>query len=375
MRKTLPGLVTVALVLTLAACGSDEAVGVKANMGATVGISMPTKKSTRWLGDGSSMKDQFKKMGYNVELTYAEEKDDDTPDDNSDVQVAQVNKMIDDGDKLLVISAVDGEAFTDVLAKAAQKGVKVIAYDRLLLNTKNVDAQATFDNVKVGVMQGQLLADKLKLSKGAKGPFHVELFAGSPTDANAHSFYEGSMTVLQKYIDNGSIVVSSNQTKFGDVAIADYSEPDSDKRMRLLLRTYYKTTKLDAVLSPYDGMSRGIITGLEAYGYGKSKAKRMPIVSGQDAELASVQWMIAGRQTATIYKDTRELAKVAVQMGNALLTGAPPIVNDRTSYDNKVKKVPTYLLYPVNVDANNYKILLVDGGYYTQKQIKTPIAG
>jgi putative multiple sugar transport system substrate-binding protein len=364
LRKTISGLVAGGLVLALAACGSADTVGVKANMGALVGIAMPTRVSERWLGDGSSMDTQFKKMGYATDVEYA--------DDDQPTQIAQINKMIDNGAKLLVISAIDGGALTDVLAKAAQKKVKVLAYDRLLMNTSNVDVQATFDGVKVGRMQGQLLVDRLGLSGGAKGPFHIEIFAGSKDDANAKSFYDGAMEVLKaKYIDTGKLVVDSGVTKFEDVAIYQYSRKLSRLRMQSLLKTYYKTTKVDAVLSPYDGISRGVIDGLKNYGYGKRASKPMPIVSGQDAELASVQRIIAGEQTATIYKDTRELAKVAVQMGNALLTGAKPIVNDTTTYNNNVKKVPTYLLYPVQVDKSNYQRLLVDGGYFTEKQIKT----
>jgi putative multiple sugar transport system substrate-binding protein len=366
VRKTLSGLAAVGLILSLAACGSSEETGVKANMGATVGIAMPTTDSERWIGDGKAMQEQFTKMGYKVELKYAENVVKD--------QVAQVNKMVDDGDKLLVISAVDGESLNEVLAKAAKKGVKVIAYDRLLMGTPNVDAQATFDNVKVGVMQGQLMLDQLGLSKNPNsGPFHIEIFAGSSTDANALSFYNGAMSVLKPYFEKGKLIIGSGESKFSKVATKDYSGDLAEQRLSQILSANYKDTRLDAVLSPYDGMSRGIIAALQGAGYGTPN-KKISVVSGQDAELASVQLMLKGLQTGTIYKDTRELAKVAVQMGNAMLTGSDPIINDRTSYDNKVKKVPTYLLYPVNVNKDNYKILLVNGGYYKQKQIDTPVA-
>jgi len=360
VRKTLSGLVAIGLALALAACGDAQETGVKANMGATVGISMPTKVSTRWLADGKNMVDQFTAMGYNVELVYA--------DNDIKAQVAQVQKMVDKGDKLLVIAAVDGKSMTDVLAKAARKNIKVIAYDRLLMNTNDVDYQATFDNLRVGVMQGQLLVDTLKLSKGASGPFNVELFAGSPTDANALSFYQGAMPVLQPYINSGKIVIRSSETSFKQVATDKYDPVIAQNRMTKIINTYYQGVKVDAVLSPYDGMTIGIIKALKAKGYGRA-GKPLPITSGQDAELPSMKSILAGQQTATIYKDTRELAKVAVQMGNALLTGSKPIVNDTTSYDNGVKKVPTYLLYPVAVDKSNYKTLLVDGGYYTKADL------
>jgi putative multiple sugar transport system substrate-binding protein len=365
VRKTLSGLLAIGLMLGLAACGSEpEATGVKANMGATVGISMPNETSTRWIGDGKSMVDQFTAMGYKVELTYAK---DDVP-----TQVAQVKKMVDRGDKLLVISAVDGASMTDVLAQAAKKGVKVIAYDRLLTKTKDVDYQATFDNIRVGEMQAQLLVDRLGLANDAKGPFNVELFAGSSTDANALSFYKGSMKILKPYIDDGKIVVRSGETKFLQVTTDKYSAEKAQARMRELLTKYYRTTRVHAVLSPYDGMTIGIIKGLKSRGYGRT-GKPLPITSGQDAEVASMQSIEADEQTGTIYKDTRELAKVAVQMGNALLTGSKPIVNDTSTYNNEVKIVPTYHLYPVAVDKSNYRTLLIDGGYYTEAALQAKL--
>ncbi len=362
MRKSLSGLAAVGLVLALAACGSDsESTGVKANMGATVGIAMPTKTSARWLNDGEQMVAQFESMGYKTDLKYGEDK--------AETQVAQVEKMIADGDKLLVIAAVDGGAMVDVLAEAAKKNIKVIAYDRLLMKTRDVNYQATFDNRRVGRMQGQLLLDRLGISSGDEGPFNIEMFAGAATDANAKSFYDGSMDVLKKYLDNGTLVVPSKKTAFLDIDTDKYSGALAYERMNQVLAQFYENKKLDAVLSPYDGMSRGIIISLTENGFTRAGAKKMPVISGQDAELDSVKDVKDGYQTATIYKDTRELAKVAVQMGNALLTGQKPQVNDTTTYDNAVKKVPTYLLYPVQVDAKNYQKLLLDGGYYTKKQL------
>jgi putative multiple sugar transport system substrate-binding protein len=364
VRKSLTGLVAVGLVLALAACGStddaDSKTGVDANQGATIGISMPTKTSTRWIADGNSMVEQFTDMGYKVNLTYA--------DNDVKSQVAQVQSMVDAGDKLLVIAAVDGSSMDAVLAKAAAKKIPVIAYDRLLTGTKNVDYQATFDNVQVGTLQGQLLLDRLGLTTGAKGPFNVEIFAGAGDDANAKSFYTGGMAVLKPYITAGKIRIRSGQTAFELVTTERYDGKIAAARMTKILAGNYKAARVDAVLSPYDGMSIGIIGALTAAGYG-TKAKPLPIISGQDAELASIKSIIADQQTGTIYKDTRELAKVAVQMGNAALTGVAPMINDTKTYNNGVKVVPTYLLYPLAVDKTNYKTLLVDGGYYKESQI------
>ncbi len=272
--------------------------------------------------------------------------------------------MIDEDAKLLVVSAFDGGALGDVLAKAAAKNIPVIAYDRLLTGTKDVSYQATFDNERVGVMQANLLVDKLKLGSGGnESAPKIELFAGSPTDSNAKSFYDGSMSVLKPYIRNGDVVVGSGETRFKPITTEKYDGKIAGERMTTILGKYYSDSDLvDGILSPYDGMTRGVIDALKADGYG-TESKPLPVTSGQDAELDSVKSIIAGEQTATIFKDTRELAKVAVQQGNALLTGTTPIVNDTETYDNGVKTVPTYLLYPVAVDKSNYNTLLIKSGY------------
>ena len=364
MRKTLCALTIGGLLLALTGCGgpSTAGSGVDANMGATIGISLPTQTVQRWTADGNNMVQQFTQMGYKVDLQFA--------NNNVQKQVSQVQGMVKQGDKLLVISAVDGSSMTSVLAGAAQKKIPVIAYDRLLTGTKNVTCMATFDNVRVGQIQGQLLVDRLGLSRGAKGPFNLEMFAGDTGDANAHSFYTGAMKVLAPYLKSGKLVVRSGQTTFAQVTTKNYDTGLAGRRMSSLVTQYYSSAKLSAVLSPYDGMTIGIIKALQADGYGTT-AKPLPITSGQDAELPSVKSIIAGQQTATIYKDTRELAKVAVQQANALLTGAAPLVNDTTSFNNGVKVVPTYLLYPIAVDKANYQTLLVGGGYYTAAQLRS----
>ncbi|GAA3603918.1 sugar ABC transporter substrate-binding protein [Kineosporia mesophila] len=356
LRKVLAGLATAGLALALTACGSDAvpADSVYANVGAKIGISLPNETSDRWAGDGGAMATQFKAMGYTVDVKYGA--------DDAAKQVKQVQAMVDEDVDLLVITAIDGSSMTDVLAKAAAKNIKIIAYDRLLTKTPNIDYQATFDNTRVGVMQANLIVDKLGLKSADSGPFTIELFAGHSGDANAKSFWNGSMSVLRKYIARGQLVVKSGQNRFAQTAIDLYSSDLAEARMKKILRANYASEDLDAVLSPYDGMTIGIIKALKADGYG-TDAKPWPITSGQDSELPSVKSIIDGEQTATIFKDTRELAKVAVQQGNALLTGTDPIVNDTTTYDNGVKKVPTYLLYPVAVDKTNYKTLLVDSGY------------
>ncbi|WP_441247591.1 multiple monosaccharide ABC transporter substrate-binding protein [Kitasatospora sp. McL0602] len=366
MRKLLASLAAAALSLTLAACGqSSNGVGDGATKaadakGGLVGIAMPTKSSERWINDGDNMVKQFQAKGYKTDLQYG--------DNVVENQVSQLENMITKGAKLLVVAAIDGSSLTDVLQKAADAHIPVISYDRLIRGTQNVDYYATFDNFKVGVLQGTYIADKLELKDG-KGPFNVELFAGSPDDNNAQFFFNGAMSVLKPYLDSKKLVVASGQTSFNQVATLRWDGALAQSRMDNLLSKSYTSARVDAVLSPYDGISIGILSSLKAVGYGGS-GKPLPIVTGQDAELASVKSIIAGEQTQTVYKDTRELAKVAVQMGDALLTGGKPETNDTTQYNNGAKTVPAYLLQPVSVDKENYQKVLVDGGQYTADKLK-----
>ncbi len=365
MRKVLTGLAAAGLTLSLAACGQsangvgDSTAGGSAK-GGMVGIAMPTKSSERWINDGDNMVKQFQAKGYKTDLQYG--------DNVVENQVSQIENMITKGAKLLVVAAIDGSSLTDVLQKAAEAKIPVISYDRLIRGTSNVDYYATFDNFKVGVLQGTYIADKLGLA-GGKGPFNVELFAGSPDDNNATFFFQGAMSVLKPYIDQKKLVVQSGQGEFNQVATLRWDGGLAQSRMDNLLSKSYTTARVDAVLSPYDGISIGILSSLKGVGYGGAD-KPMPIVTGQDGELASVKSIIAGEQTQTVYKDTRELAKVAVQMGDALLNGGKPEVNDTKQYDNGSKVVPAYLLQPVSVDRENYQKVLVDGGQYTADQLK-----
>ncbi|WUN35644.1 sugar ABC transporter substrate-binding protein [Kitasatospora sp. NBC_00315] len=349
----------------MAACGQsangvgDSSAGGGAK-GGMVGIAMPTKSSERWINDGDNMVKQFQAKGYKTDLQYG--------DNVVENQVSQIENMITKGAKLLVVAAIDGSSLTDVLQKAADAKIPVISYDRLIRGTSNVDYYATFDNFKVGVLQGTYIADKLGLA-GGKGPFNVELFAGSPDDNNATFFFQGAMSVLKPYIDQKKLVVQSGQSDFNQVATLRWDGGLAQSRMDNLLSKSYTSAKVDAVLSPYDGISIGILSSLKGVGYGGAD-KAMPIVTGQDAELASVKSILAGEQTQTVYKDTRELAKVAVQMGDALLTGGKPEVNDTTQYNNGSKVVPAFLLQPVSVDKENYQKVLIDGGQYTADQLK-----
>jgi putative multiple sugar transport system substrate-binding protein len=365
MRKNfvrVVGALAVAAAITSVGCGrstTTEATDSGGERTGTVGIAMPTKSSERWVADGDNMAEQFQALGYETDLQYG--------DDVVQNQVSQIENMITKGVKVLVIAPIDGSSLTDILQRAADADIPVVSYDRLIRGSENVDYYATFDNFKVGVLQATYIVDKLGVEQNP-GPLNVELFAGSPDDNNATFFFDGAMSVLQPYIDSGKLVVKSGQTSFDQVATLRWDGGLAQSRMDNLLSRAYTSGRVDAVLSPYDGMSLGIISALKSAGYG-TPANPLPVVTGQDAELASVKSIIAGEQTQTVFKDTRELAESAVQMADSLLTGGEPEVNDTTTYDNGVKVVPAYLLEPVSVDKENYEKVLVDSGYYTPEQL------
>jgi putative multiple sugar transport system substrate-binding protein len=328
---------------------------------ATIGISMPTKSSARWIADGDNMVKVLQSKGYGTDLQYA---DNDIPN-----QLAQVENMITKGEKVLVIAAIDGTTLSDALQKAHDAGIKVIAYDRLIRGSANVDYYATFDNFKVGVLQATSILHGLGVDAGKTGPFNIELFGGSADDNNAFFFYNGAMSVLQPLIDKGVLVVQSKQMGMDKVATLRWDAATAQARMDNILSAYYTKAHVNAVLSPYDGLSIGIISSLKGVGYG-SKDLPMPIISGQDAELPSVKSILAHEQYSTVFKDTRDLAKVAANMVDAVLSGKTPEINDTKTYNNGVKVVPSYLLVPVAVDASNVQSALIDTGYYKADQLK-----
>lgn len=326
----------------------------------TVGIAMPTKSSSRWISDGESMVEQFKAAGYDTILQYAE---DDIPN-----QLAQIENMITNGVDVLVIAAIDGTTLSSALENAYYADIQVIAYDRLIRDSEYVSYYATFDNFKVGVQQATSLVDGLKERFG-DGPYNVELFGGSPDDNNAYFFYDGAMSVLQPLIDDGTINIVSGQMGMDTVGTLRWDGAVAQARMDNLLSAHYTDARVHGVLSPYDGLSIGIISSLKGVGYGSGDLK-MPIVTGQDAEIRSVKSMLAGEQYSTVFKDTRELARVTVGMVEALLKGGEPEINDTTTYDNGVKVVPSYLLEPVSVDLSNWEEVIIGSGYYTMDQVQ-----
>jgi putative multiple sugar transport system substrate-binding protein len=351
MKKLLTLLMVLTMVTALfAGCGEQSS-----NL---VGVAMPTKELQRWNQDGENIKKQLEDAGYDVELQYAENK--------VDLQVSQIENMITKGVKVLVIASIDGEALKKVLSDAAEEDIQVIAYDRLIKSSGDVDYYATFDNYKVGQIQGEFIVEALGLEGGA-GPFNMEAFGGSPDDNNAFVFNQGAMDTLQPYIDNGQLVVNSGQLDMSEIAIQGWKPEGAQARMDNLLTAFYADKKLDVVLSPNDSLAQGIVASLKAAGYGDGE---MPVLTGQDCDTTNVKMIIAGEQSMSIFKDTRVLAEKTVEMVDAIMKGETVPVNDTSSYDNGVKVVPSYLCDPVFADINNYEALLVDSGYYTADQLK-----
>ena len=328
-----------------------------AKAGGKVGVAMPTKDLQRWNQDGDNMKKELEAAGYTVALDYA----------SNDIatQVTQIENMINSGCEILVIASIDGDSLGTVLDQAKEKNIPVIAYDRLIMNSDAVTYYATFDNYMVGTKQGEYIRDQLKLDT-TDGPYNIELVTGDPGDNNARYFFSGAMDVLNPYIDQGKLVVKSGQTDFKEVATAAWASEAAQSRMDAIISANYADgTKLDAVLCSNDSTALGVTNALESNYNGA-----WPIITGQDCDIANVKNMLDGKQSMSIFKDTRTLASKVVEMVDAIMKGGEAPVNDKESYNNNVKVVPSFLCEPVFADKDNYKEILIDSGYYTEDQLK-----
>ncbi|MBE6905416.1 MAG: sugar ABC transporter substrate-binding protein [Ruminococcaceae bacterium] len=383
MKRLLAVFVSAAMMLSLAACGSSASPAASSSAapsasapassaaateskpeasgaGKKIGVAMPTQSSQRWIQDGGNMKEKLEELGYEVDLQYAE--------DDVQMQVSQLENMITNGASCLVVASIDSSALVNVLAQAKAAGIPVVAYDRLLMDTDAVDYYATFDNKGVGTAIGQYIEEKMGLKEG-KGPYNIEFFAGSPDDNNAHMLNAGMFEVLQPYLDSGKLVCVSGQTDFDTICTLRWSQETAQQRMENLLSANYSTGKdVDIVVSPFDGISYGIAAALEGAGY--KVGEKWPLITGQDAELMAAKNILSGKQSQTIFKDTRVLAEKCVTMVQAVLEGSEPEINDTETYNNNVKVVPSYLCTPVSVDKDNLTEMLVDTGYYTADQLK-----
>ena len=367
LKKLLALFVTGMMLVFAAGCGgggdtaSSGSGGDKAASGGgkRIGVAMPTQSSQRWIQDGANMKEKLEKLGYTVDLQYAE--------DDVQAQVSQIENMITNGADCLVVAAIDSSALVNALDQAKSHNIPVIAYDRLLMDTDSVSYYATFDNKGVGTTIGKYVEKHLGLAEG-KGPYNIEFFAGSPDDNNAHFLNAGVFEVLQPYIDKGQLVVPSGQTDFNTICTLRWSQETAQKRMEDIISGYYSQgKKLDVVISPFDGISYGIAAALEGAGY--QVGTNWPLITGQDAELMATKNILSGKQTMTVFKDTRVLADKCVTMVQAVLEGKQPEINDTKSYDNHKLVVPSYLCTPVAVDKSNVEKELIDSGYYKKSDV------
>ena len=378
MKKRVLGLMlTAALGLGMMACGpadtgapaedtgaatetesTDSSAPAAESTGKRVAVAMPTQSSERWINDGGNMKEKLEALGYEVDLQYAE--------DDVQAQVSQIENMIAAGADCLVIAAVDSSALVNVEAQAKEAGIPIIAYDRLLMDTDAVSYYATFDNKGVGTAIGKYIEESKDLANTSE-TYTIEFFMGSPDDNNAVMLYNGLMEVLQPYLDNGTLVCKSGRTSFEDTCILRWSQETAQQNCENYLTGFYADEKLDICATAFDGFAYGCKAALEGAGY--TVGEDWPLITGQDAELMATKNIIAGSQTMSIYKDTRLLADKCVTMVQAVLEGAEPEINDEEQYDNGKLVVPSYLCTPVAVDKDNYKEIIVDGGYYTEEQL------
>ncbi|MDR1448719.1 MAG: sugar-binding protein [Propionibacteriaceae bacterium] len=376
--KKLTRLVAVAacaaLAIGLGACSSsrdsDSPGGDTTTAGdapktaeAYIGIAMPTKSLERWNNDGAYLEQQLTALGYKSTLQYA--------DNKTDQQISQIQNMINDGVTVLVVASIDGTVLGPVLEQAANNDITVIAYDRLINATPNVDYYATFDNYMVGQLQGQYIEEALNL-KTADGPFNLEPFAGSPDDNNAKFFFSGAWDVLKPYIDSGKLVVPSGKSPASNdqwqaIGIQGWTTATAQSEMQNRINSFYADKKVDAVLSPNDSLALGIEQALEGAGY--QPDVDWPIVTGQDGDLANVKNILADKQAMTVWKDTRILADQVAKMVQEIVTGATVSVNNTTDYNNGIKNVPSYLLPLEVITKANVEERLVGTDFYSADQL------
>lgn len=387
MKKLFGLLMSLVLVISLAACGntettsgdnsggvteegsnetgsgnSEESTGETGGSGKKIGLAMPTQSSERWINDADNMKKQLESKGYTVDVQFAE--------DDVQQQVAQLENLIANGADCLVVAAVDSSALVNVLDQAKSQGIPVIAYDRLLMDTDALSYYATFDNKGVGTAIANYIVEKKDLANAkAEGKsYTIEFFMGSPDDNNALFLYNGIMEVLKPYLDDGTLVCKTGRTSFEETCILRWSQETAQQWCENYLSAFYADQKLDIACTAFDGFAYGIRSALEGAGY--TLGEDWPLVTGQDAELMAVKNIISGYQTMSIYKDTRLLAEKCTTMVQAVLEGTEPEINDTEQYNNNKLTVPTYLCTPQAVDQDNYKELLIDGGYYTEAELQ-----
>ena len=363
MKKLFALLLALVMVLSMTACGggrtepaptattpaaqpaeadsSAEAPAAAGGFeaGATIGVSLPWLGTQNWKEAEEMFKSELEAAGFKPIIQAA--------DNKVPTQQQQIESMIQNGAKVIVVGPIDGTQLGAVLEEAKAAGVYVIGYDRLLENTTGVDGVVQFGSVKTGELQAQALLDGLKEMKG-EGPWNIELFGGGPADPNAPNFFKGAMSVLQPLIDDGTLTVVSGQTDFTQCATMDWDNSKAQARMDSLLSGFYSDKEIHGVLSPNDGIARAIITSCEQAG------QEIPAISGLDAENESVEWVWSGRQYSTIAKPTDALVAQTIEIIKSLQAGNGMPATDVQVNNGKID-VLVYELPPVVVTKDNAK--------------------
>ena len=362
MKKFLAAASAIAVACSMASCGAKKETSKQATVKKTIGIAMPSQKLERWNNDGESLKSQFEQAGYSVDLRFSE--------NDADQQNTDINGMLKDGVDLLLIAAVDGTTLSDTLTVAKEKNIPVVAYDRLIMDTDALTYYVSFDNYAVGKLQGEFVKSKLYLTS-TTSEYNIEFVAGDAGDNNARYFFNGAYDVLKPYIDNNTLHIRSGKNTFEQVATKDWSSEIAEQNMKETLASYYKDTELHVALCANDSTALGVANALAS----DYKGKNIPLITGQDGDVANLKNIVDGTQSMTVYKNVHDEAAVAFEVCRMLLDGDIPTsklagefenikVNyDSESYNNGVRYIQSYLLVPNVITSENLQLLVDNGSY------------
>lgn len=305
-----------------------------------IGFSLPTLREERYQRDRDYFVKRATELGAEVLVQAA--------NNDENLQKSQVENLITQGINVLVLDPQNAESAAVLVEAAHKAGIKVISYDRLIKNA-DVDVYISFDNVRVGEMQGKFLTEKVP-----KGNYFI--FAGAPTDNNATLFKQGAMKYIQPLVDKGDIKILYDQ------AIKDW-QPEEALRLAENALTANKNN-VQAILAPNDGTAGGIIQALEA-----QKLAGKVVVTGQDAELAAIKRIVAGKQSMTVFKDVRKLAQKAAEIAVAMAQGQDISKDINGKVNNNKMDVPSILLDPVVITKDNIDKELIESGWFTKEQV------
>jgi len=334
---------------------------------AFIGVALPETYVLRWVKDGKVFKKEAERRGFRVEVR--------TAGADQSLQNRQIRNYLDQGAQAVIIACIN-DSIGPVIAEAAQRNVVVIAYDRLIYDSADYDYYITYNQFEVGVLQAKSIEAELNLKTASTGyPKFITLFAGSPTDRAAYRFFDGAMSVLNPYIEEGLLRVigpypknSTDTANFRRIATENWMGSIAKSRMESVLANEARDITLDAVLAPNDTLARAIIDACKTDDKYRFK---LPVICGQDAEYDSFVSIRNGEQTGTVFKDTTRLAEAAVLLAEQILAGQTPSIPDAVLAsgdladigDTGRKVVNTYLLDPTLITRRNLDVLLQAGFY------------